>query len=532
MSESLPGAFTAQRFSLILEAAPDAVLDVDGEGKIVLANPEAERLFQRSHDEMLGLPIEALIPERFRGRHVSDRDHYIRHPVRRPMGAGLDLYALRKDGTEIAVDINLSPLAGPEGDHVLCVVRDVSERRVAEEKIKMLNQNLERRSSALAQANAELSLRNREVERADRLKSEFLASMSHELRTPLNTILGFSELLSEQSAGALNEKQKRYLTHIQRDANHLLELINDILDLSKIEAGRLELRLEKFPMAAAVAEVLTSIRPLAVTKSIAVENNLDTTLILEADRVRFKEILYNLFSNAIKFTPSGGRIWIDASVENDFARLEVGDTGMGIAPEDQLAIFESFRQASATTKGVREGTGLGLAITKRLVEHHGGTIWVRSDLGRGSRFFFTLPIAAQQPDAEQPEVKAAPEPVRAASGKRVLVADDNPAGLELVRESLKPFTSSIVEAANGREALEKIRSSRPDLVLLDIQMPEMDGYQVVRAIRRDPSLHGLRVVALTAFAMEGDREKALDAGFDDYITKPVTMSKLKAQLDQ
>jgi PAS domain S-box-containing protein len=531
MSESLPGAITAQRFSLILEAAPDAVLEVDGKGEIVLVNPEAERLFQRSRDELLGLPIEALIPERFRGRHVSDRDHYTSHPVRRPMGAGLDLYALRKDGTEIAVDINLSPLAGPEGGHVLCVLRDVSERRVSEEKIKMLNQNLERRSSALAQANAELSVRNREVERADRLKSEFLGSMSQELRTPLNTIPGFSELLSEQSAGALNEKQKRYVTHIQRDANHLLELINDILDLSKIEAGRLDLRLEKFPMAAAVAEVLTSIRPLAVAKGIAVENNLDTTLMLEADRVRFKEILYNLFSNAIKFTPSGGRIWIHASVENDFARLEVGDTGMGIAPEDQLAIFESFRQASATTKGVREGTGLGLAITKRLVEHHGGTIWVRSDLGQGSRFFFTLPIAGQQPDTEPPEVQTAPEPVRVASGKRVLVADDNPAGLELVRESLKKYTSSIIEAANGREALEKIRSSRPDLVLLDIQMPEMDGYQVVRAIRRDPSLHGLRVVALTAFAMEGDREKALDAGFDDYITKPVTVSELKAQLD-
>ena len=209
-------------------------------------------MFQRSAEELRNLLIEDLLPERYRGKHVSDRTRYSAHPVRRPMGAGLDLYGLRKDGSEFAVDINLSPLAGSQKGHVMCVVRDVSQRRAAEEKIRMLNQSLERRSSELAGANDQLSLRNREVERANRLKSEFLASMSHELRTPLNTILGFSELLAEESAGSLNEKQKRFVAHVQRDAHHLLELINDILDLSKIEAGRLELQLERFSMAVAM----------------------------------------------------------------------------------------------------------------------------------------------------------------------------------------------------------------------------------------------------------------------------------------
>jgi PAS domain S-box-containing protein len=761
-------AVAGQRFILLLEAAPDAIIEVDPQGRIVLANTEAERLFQRARGELIGLPVEALLPERFRGGHTAHRDHYGAHPVRRPMGAGLDLFAVRKDGTEFAVDINLSPLKdGTEKGHVMCVLRDVSQRHGVEEKIRVLNQRLERRSSELAAANQELSNRNREVERTNRLKSEFLASMSHELRTPLNTILGFSELLSEESAGALNEKQKRFLTHIQRDASHLLELINDVLDLSKIEAGRLELRLEKFPMAVAVAEVLTSIRPLAATKGISLDSDLDTQLVLQADRLRFKEILYNLLSNAIKFTPSGGRVWIESSLVETSVCVLVGDTGIGIAPEDQQPIFESFHQASPTTKGVREGTGLGLAITKKLVEHHGGKVWVESKLGEGSRFFFTLPLseleeepAATGADSLSPlllvashltswreeilqqlqqegfrletagsgadavqkakdlrpdlvlldmellgrsgwetlhELKTSPDtrsiPVIIASaaderkmgaalgaaesltkplsggaliqavrrvlqpegalqvlivdddpetrelladtlmnaghtpltaryaaealrilatsrvdavvldlllpgrsgfevlseirsnsklsglpvlvltikdltdlernaltaqgarvfakgagwrpqllqhlrrlrhtnnGKRVLVADDNPSSRELVRESLAEHVSSIIEASDGREALDKIREMRPDLVLLDIQMPEMDGYAVLREIRSDPALEGLRVVALTAFAMQGDRERALEAGFDDYLTKPVTVAKLKAQLE-
>jgi len=758
----------AERFSLLLEAAPDAIFEVDAQGRIVLANSEAQRLFQRGREELVGMPVEALVPTRYRGGHVAHRTQYGAHPVRRPMGAGLDLFGLRKDGAEFAVDINLSPLSGVQDGHVMCIVRDVSQRRSAEERIRILNQSLERRSSEVATANQELSVRNQEVERANRLKSEFLASMSHELRTPLNTILGFSELLSEESAGALNEKQKRFLSHIQHDANHLLELINDVLDLSKIEAGRLELRLEKFPMAVAAAEVLTSIRPLAATKGIALDSDLDTAMVLQADRVRFKEILYNLLSNAIKFTPAGGRVWIESAVEDGSARVVVGDTGIGIAIEDQQAIFESFRQASVTTKGVREGTGLGLAITRRLVEHHGGKIWLESELGKGSRFYFTLRLN-QEPDHESavakaggrpaplllvtshlaswreeilkqleregyrvetaasgadalhkakelrpnlvvldmelpgksgwetlhelktwPETRAIPviiasgadeqkmgaalgaaesltkpltggaliraarkvlgsedslrvlivdddletrelladtllneghtplmarfaaealdtlatarvdaivldlllpgrngfevlteiraDPrlrhipalvltvkdlsererqtlaaqgahvfakgagwrqqlleqlhrLRRSGGKRVLVADDNPSGRELVREALGPHVNSIIEAADGREALEKIREMRPDLVLLDIQMPEMDGYEVLREIRRDPSLQGLRVVALTAFAMQGDRERALAAGFDEYLTKPVTVSKLKAQLE-
>jgi signal transduction histidine kinase len=243
-------------------------------------------------------------------------------------------------------------------------------------------------------------LRSREIERADRLKSEFLASMSHELRTPLHTIIGFSELLGEELEGPLNEKQKRFIQHIHNDSMHLLDLINDILDLSKIEAGRLELRPEPFDLTAMVTESIASVRGFAEAKSIALETFLDVPMAIEADRLRVKQALVNLLSNAVKFTPEGGRVCVEAAVREPYVAISVVDTGVGIPPEEHASIFDKFYQVGATTKGVREGTGLGLAITKRLVEQHGGSIDVESERNRGSRFTFTIPLRKQESKAK------------------------------------------------------------------------------------------------------------------------------------
>jgi len=243
--------------------------------------------------------------------------------------------------------------------------------------------------------NQELEFRNREVEHATKLKSQFLASMSHELRTPLNAILGFSDLLATQSAGALNEKQERFVGHIGTGARHLLQLINDILDLSKIEAGHMKLEFEDFHLQEVLHEILANFRPLAKAKRIQLAEMPDYNFHLNADCFRFKQVLFNLLSNAIKFTPEDG--WLEVacnlSAEKGFVEISVSDTGIGIRPEDIGVIFEEFRQASETTKGVKEGTGLGLAITKRLVEQHGGKVWVTSELGKGSCFTFTMPSA-------------------------------------------------------------------------------------------------------------------------------------------
>lgn len=347
-------------------------------------------MFGYQREEVIGQLIEILVPEALRGRHHRHREYYAGHPATRPMGGGLELFARRKDGTELPVEISLSPIRSARGSRVIAVVRDITLRKETENRINAMHRKY---AAELAITNQQLEIRNREVERADRLKSEFLASMSHELRTPLHTIIGFSDLLNEELKGPLNPDQKRFVGHIQRDARHLLELINDILDLSKIESGRLDFNPESFLAAEVIAEALAALRPLAQNKHIQILEALDCELTVATDHLRLKEILYNLISNAIKFTPEKGQIRVSCSQQPEGAYFCVADNGIGIDPAEHEAIFGKFYQAGSTTRGVREGTGLGLAITKRLVEMQGGHIWVVSELGKGSQFQFVLPGA-------------------------------------------------------------------------------------------------------------------------------------------
>jgi PAS domain S-box-containing protein len=371
-----------RRFRDLLEAAPDAIIEVDREGRILLLNLVTERLFGYTREELLGQPVEMLVPDALRGGHSQHRAQYWDHPVTRPMGSALKLLGRRKDGSSVPVEISLSPVKSDDGFRVTAVIRDISERRQTEERLREMQQAYTR----------ELESRNREVERANQLKSEFLASMSHELRTPLHTIIGFAELLAEELEGPLNQKQQRFMNHIHTDSIHLLALINDILDISKIESGRLGLRRETFDIAGALEEILASVRPQAAAKSIAIETSISLPATIFADRLRVKQVLFNLLSNALKFTPAGGRVRIEAAQRDGLIEISVSDTGIGIAKEQHDAVFDKFYQVGSTTKGVREGTGLGLAITKALVEEHGGSIGLESEPGKGSRFTFTIPL--------------------------------------------------------------------------------------------------------------------------------------------
>ncbi|MGZ4874493.1 MAG: PAS domain-containing sensor histidine kinase [Candidatus Angelobacter sp.] len=377
------------RYRKLLEAAPDAILEVNQEGQIMLLNEAAERMFGYSRGELLGLNVESLVPASMRGGHAQHRASYAMHPNTRPMGTGLELQGQRKDGSLFPVEISLSPNWIEGSLHVIASVRDITQRRAVEDRLRALR---EQYTAELTVKNEQLEARNLEVERANSLKTEFLASMSHELRTPLHTIIGFSELLTEQLEGPLTEKQQRFVSHILQDARHLLELINEILDISKIESGRLELKRESFDFSQIIEEVLGGIRHQAAAKNIAVENKNSFQGSLYADRLRVKEILYNLLNNAVKFTPEGGRVWLESFGESDTLHVSVCDTGIGIPAKEHPSIFEKFYQVGDTTGGIREGTGLGLPITKHLVELHGGSISVESRPGEGSRFMLTLPV--------------------------------------------------------------------------------------------------------------------------------------------
>jgi signal transduction histidine kinase/CheY-like chemotaxis protein len=401
------------------------------------------------------------------------------------------------------------------------MLEQIEERESALHKAhEELEQRVEERTTELAVANRELDLRNREVERATQLKSKFLASMSHELRTPLNAIVGFSDLLSEQTAGQLNDKQKRFVNHIKQGSSHLLQLINDILDLSKIEAGQIELRCEAFQVNAALPEVLSTIRPLAMAKQIAVHHNLAVELPVYADRVRFKQILYNLLSNAVKFTPKDGRIDIDCYKQDGAVCISVADTGIGIRPEDQKLVFEEFRQVEGSNTTAQQGTGLGLAITKRLVEQQGGTMSLHSELGKGSRFTFSLPLASEKSPQLQPAVVSGMSGVAPSAfpGKPlILVVDDEVSARELLTNYLSP-AYSVATAESGVEAMEKAKQTPPDAIILDVMMANGNGFEALVALRKQPETANIPIIILS---IVDQKEVAFALGATDYLVKPI-----------
>ncbi|WP_392542915.1 GAF domain-containing protein [Oryzobacter telluris] len=415
------------------------------------------------------------------------------------------------------------PLTRPDRIVGVLVVRRLSTGAFSDETTEMLTAFAVQSAVALTNVRLyqQLEQQRRELEETSQHKSEFLASMSHELRTPLNAVIGFSEVLLERMFGDLNERQAEYVGDIHDAGRHLLDLLNDVLDLSKVEAGRMEIELSTFPLADAVHGVLSLLRERAQRAGLELVSDLSTVPgLVRADELRFKQVLLNLVGNAVKFTPAGGSVTVAATLEGPDLVLTVSDTGVGIAQDDQERIFDSFQQGSRSTSQV-EGTGLGLTLTRRIVELHGGRVWLTSEVGVGSTFGVTFP---NQPGDQHPApAPATYEPSVEDARPTVVVIEDDPSSSELVQLHLGAAGLRPVPVPSGEEGLAAVRALRPTAVVLDIHLPGMDGWDVLAAIKGDPSLAETPVVVVSVLP---ERGRGFALGAADYLVKPVGRDEL------
>jgi PAS domain S-box-containing protein len=633
--------FEPRDHAQLLDAAPDAMIVVSTEGKIQLANVQTEKLFGYPCEELVGKPLELLIPDRFRGTHADHVRRYTAKPTTRTMGSGLELHGRRRDGTDVPVEVSLSPVRWGGEMSICAAIRDTTDRRRMEATAKLAADRLGSAvetiedAFALFDASDRLVLCNsvyrgllgeakgpltgksyeelldvwmgdlafasneeRTLFRAERLegrrqpkgafdvvtrdgrslrvmdrrtveggivktiwdltrdvataselrearstaeaasaaKSDFLSSMSHELRTPLNAILGFAQLLARDRKEPLSDRHKERANHILRGGEHLLRLIDDILDLSRIEAGRISVSNEPVSASDILEEARLTFEPLAARTGVllAVVVGAEPLPMVRADRTRFAQIVMNLASNAIKYNRPGGSVTLSVSVPTPTTlRVVVADTGIGIPIDKQDKLFQPFQRAGQET-GPIEGTGIGLVITKRLAELMGGSVGYRSAPGTGSEFWVDLP--AHRPRASEDASVVAPADstprLEGRAGRLVLYVEDNPANVSFMRDVIGDFDGIELAAVPTAEmGIEIARSRRPDVIIMDINLPGMSGLEALGVLRSDPGTASIPIIALTAAASERDRQRGTQAGFYRYLTKPVKVDELVSALE-
>jgi PAS domain S-box-containing protein len=434
----------------------------------------------------------------------------------------------QKSGQKLHVLLSAEQIVIDNDTCMLFQVTDITARKRAEHELESLTQTLE----------VQVEQRTAELEYALKTKGEFMANMSHELRTPLNAILALSEILREEVHGSLNTSQQEALQHIEDSSYHLLALINDVLNFSKADAGQMNLQIENISVAEVCQESLQFVKEIAIKKQLRLSfriNDMDATM--QADSKRLKQILVNLLSNAVKFTPSGGKISLEVVVESEanIVRFAVRDTGIGILPEDKARLFQPFTQIDSRLNRQHEGTGLGLAIVHRLVDLHGGNVTFESDVGQGSCFMITLPYHSVAPvpapdtsvisDDQRAQTAVVP-PQPAPTGAQILLAEDNVINQNVIHTYLHTAGYRVVNARTGREAINQAMMIHPDLILMDIQMPDMDGLEATRHLRAIPEFKETPIIAMTALSMSDDRDRCLDAGASAYLSKPVSLKDL------
>lgn len=531
-----------EKYRTVAEFTHDWEYWITPDGNYVYVSPSCERITGYTREQFQSNPNLFI-----QITHPDDREMVRQHLSMDSIGevhpAGImDFRIITRSGEERWLSHTCQPVFDTQGKYLgrRGSNRDITDRKLAAQALQQERESLARK---VEERTAELSASNADLSRALRARDEFLATMSHELRSPLNSILSLTEILQEGVYGDLTQQQRKSLQSIGESGKHLLDLINDILDLSKIEAGKLSLAVQTVWVSDISHSSIRLVREQAYKKGVTIDMRLDPEAItLQADARRLKQILVNLLSNAVKFTPRGGKIWleVEGDLEREAIHFTVRDTGIGISPEDMPRLFKPFVQLDSKLARAYTGTGLGLALVQRMVEMHGGSVRVESEAGKGSAFTVSLPWSGNQDVVvESEEIPSESEFACSEAESRVdealphiLLVEDSELVITTISDYLRSKGCPVSVARDGYEAIERARELRPALILVDIQMPRMDGLEATRRLRADAELGNSVIVVMSALAMAGDRERCLEAGANDYLSKPVSLKTILSTIEK